>query len=84
LLLPFWLWLIEKPLRCVPIVWAKPLKQNKWSFKYFNDDVTKGAITVSVLVGGGKNSPRIKKEVSRGQQFSATSLELYCKIPLEK
>jgi hypothetical protein len=68
----------------IPIVYAKPLERIKWSSKYFCDDVTKGAIVVSVPIGGGKNSPRIEKELSRGQIFLATSLELCCRIPPEE
>jgi hypothetical protein len=60
----------------LPTVWVKSLERNKWSSKDFNEEITEGAIIVSILVGGRKNPPHIENQVSRGWQFSTTSLEL--------
>jgi hypothetical protein len=50
----------QKTLEMLPIVRAKPLEQNKWSSKDFNEEITQGAITVLILIGGGKNSLHLK------------------------
>jgi hypothetical protein len=44
----------------LPMVWAESLEWNKWSSKYFSEEITKGAIAILVR---GKSPTRTKNEV---------------------
>ncbi len=48
------------------MVLKKFLKWNRWSSKKINEEIIKGAIIISIMVGGGKSSPYIENEISRG------------------
>jgi hypothetical protein len=56
----------QKAIEMLPTVWANYLNRNKWSSKVFSEEKTKGAMTFSILIGGGKSPPCIEGEVSRG------------------